>query len=35
MWAYSGIPYAELLDQLIALALARHEQKKATRYTRE
>jgi D-alanine-D-alanine ligase len=35
MWAYSGIPYAELLDQLILLALARHEQKKATRYTRE
>ena len=35
MWAYSGIPYAALLDQLIALALERHEQKKATRYTRE
>lgn len=35
MWDYSGIPYAALLDQLIALALARHEQKKATRYTRE
>ena len=52
--AYAGIPYQELLDQVIqgvptrgcpqaharglngpALALARHEQKKATRYTRD
>lgn len=34
MWEYSGIPYSALLDQLIALALERHAQKKATRYTR-
>ena len=27
--------YAELLNQLIPLALARHERKKATRYTRD
>jgi D-alanine-D-alanine ligase len=35
MWAYSGIPYAQLLDELIALALDRQAQKKATRYTRD
>jgi D-alanine-D-alanine ligase len=34
MWEYSGIPYSELIDRLIALALARHAQKKATRFTR-
>lgn len=34
MWEHSGIPYSALLDQLIALALERHAQKKATRYTR-
>lgn len=34
MWEYSGVPYSALLDQLIALALERHAQKKATRYTR-
>ncbi len=35
MWGYSGIPYAGLLDRLITLALERHAQKKATRYTRD
>jgi D-alanine-D-alanine ligase len=35
MWEYSGIPYAGLLDRLIALALERHAAKKATRYTRD
>lgn len=34
MWEHSGIPFSELIDRLIALALERHEQKKATRYTR-
>ncbi|MDP9055283.1 MAG: D-alanine--D-alanine ligase [Acidobacteriota bacterium] len=34
MWAYSGIPYPELIDRLIALALERHQTKKATRFTR-
>jgi len=34
MWAHSGIGYAELIDRLITLALERHEEKKATRFTR-
>ncbi|HVW84319.1 MAG TPA: D-alanine--D-alanine ligase family protein [Bryobacteraceae bacterium] len=34
MWGYTGIPYAELIDRLIELALERHAQKKATRFTR-
>ncbi len=34
MWEYSGIPYPELIDRLIALALERHKAKKATRFTR-
>jgi D-alanine-D-alanine ligase len=34
MWAYSGVPYAELIDRLISLALERHKAKKATRFTR-
>lgn len=34
MWEHSGIGYPQLLDRLIELALARHERKKATRYTR-
>ena len=34
MWAYSGIPFADLLDRLIELALERHQRKKATRFTR-
>lgn len=34
MWEYSGVPYAELLDRLIALAIERHETKKATRYSK-
>ena len=28
LFAESGIPYAELLDRLVALALERHEQRK-------
>jgi D-alanine-D-alanine ligase len=34
MWDHCGIPFSELLDRLIELALARHERKKATRFTR-
>ena len=34
MWAYSGIPYEQLLDRLISLALERAHSKAATRYTR-
>jgi D-alanine-D-alanine ligase len=34
MWEYSGIPFAQLIDRLIELALERHAAKKATRFTR-
>jgi D-alanine-D-alanine ligase len=34
MWEHCGIPFAALVDRLIALALARHQRKKATRFTR-
>ncbi|HYA16832.1 MAG TPA: D-alanine--D-alanine ligase family protein [Bryobacteraceae bacterium] len=34
MWAYAGIPYSQLIDRLIELALERHAIKKATRFTR-
>jgi D-alanine-D-alanine ligase len=34
MWEYSGIPYSDLIDRLIDLALERHAAKKATRFTR-
>jgi D-alanine-D-alanine ligase len=34
MWEYTGIPYGELIDRLIELALDRHAQKKVTRFTR-
>ncbi len=34
MWAYTGIPYSQLIDRLIELAFERHEQRKATRFTR-
>jgi len=34
MWEYTGIPYAELIDRLIELALDRHARKKATRFSR-
>lgn len=32
MWEHAGVPYPALLDELIALALARHERKRATRF---
>lgn len=34
MWEYSGIPYSELLDKLIDLALARRAARRETRYSR-
>jgi D-alanine-D-alanine ligase len=34
LWAASGLGYQELIDQLIALALERHEDKKKNRYSR-
>jgi D-alanine-D-alanine ligase len=34
MWAYSGIPFNDLVDRLIELALERHARRKATRFTR-
>jgi D-alanine-D-alanine ligase len=34
MWEHCGIPFPALVERLIALALARHERKKATRFTR-
>lgn len=34
MWVHSGIPYSELIDRLIQLALERHTARQATRYTR-
>jgi D-alanine-D-alanine ligase len=27
LWAVSGVPYSELLDRLIGLALARHDRR--------
>jgi D-alanine-D-alanine ligase len=34
MWEYSGIPYSELLDRLISLALDRSKARRDTCYTR-
>ena len=34
MWEASGLPYAELIDRLIGLALDRHRAKQATRFSR-
>ena len=34
LWAASGVPYAELIDRLIALALERHAEKKETQFVR-
>jgi D-alanine-D-alanine ligase len=34
MWEHAGVPYAALLDQLIALAIERHETKMATKYSK-
>jgi D-alanine-D-alanine ligase len=34
MWEAAGIPYPKLIDRLIELALQRHRERQATRYTR-
>jgi D-alanine-D-alanine ligase len=34
MWAAAGVPFAELLDRLIGLALDRHRARQATRFKR-
>jgi D-alanine-D-alanine ligase len=34
LWEATGVPYSELLDRLIALALERHEEKRRTKYVR-
>jgi len=34
MWEHSGLPYPALVDRLIELALERHADRKATRYTK-
>ena len=34
MWEASGLPYPKLIDRLIELALERHREKQATRYSR-
>jgi len=34
MWEHSGIPFGALIDRLIELALDRHRQKQATRFSR-
>jgi len=35
MWEASGIPYAQLIDRLIQLALEEHQQKARTKYAIE
>ncbi|HWF67923.1 MAG TPA: D-alanine--D-alanine ligase family protein [Acidobacteriaceae bacterium] len=34
LWQASGIPYTQLIDRLIALALERHQEKNVSHYTR-
>ena len=34
MWEHSGIPFAALIDELIRLAIHRHQQKKSLKFTR-
>ncbi len=34
MWEHCGIPFSELIDRLIELALERHVERRATRYSR-
>jgi D-alanine-D-alanine ligase len=35
LWEASGLPYPELLDRLIELALAQHREKQRTKYSIE
>jgi D-alanine-D-alanine ligase len=34
LWAASGVPYPQLIDRLVQLALERHQEKKKNRYSR-
>ena len=34
LWAASGLPYPELIQQLIQLGLERHEEKKKNQYSK-
>ena len=34
MWEAAGLPYAQLIDRLIELALERHAERKATRFSK-
>jgi len=34
LWTASGLPYSELIDQLIRLGIARHKDKKRNQYSR-
>jgi D-alanine-D-alanine ligase len=35
LWEASGLPYRQLLDRLIGLALAQHHERQRTKYTIE
>jgi D-alanine-D-alanine ligase len=35
MWEAAGVPYAQLLDRLIELALERHRERQATWYRKD
>ena len=35
LWEASGVPYSELVDRLVKLALERHEEKKQTRFSHD
>lgn len=35
LWQHSGVPYSELIERLIALALERHQEKQMITYTFE
>jgi D-alanine-D-alanine ligase len=35
MWEATGMPYSKLLERLIELALERHAEKRATRFSRD
>ncbi len=35
LWEATGVPYRELIDRLIQLALAAHEEKKRTKFSIE
>jgi D-alanine-D-alanine ligase len=34
LWAATGLPYRDLIDRLITLALERHKEKQQTQFTR-